>query len=56
MKCRLRTFRWNKEERKVLGKPKRTYAIMRGDSLVKVSDSKNKLKKYAKDHNLECMR
>ena len=30
MKLKVRKFTWNKEERKVLGVPKCTYAVVRG--------------------------
>jgi|GEM_PF-4612172 len=53
-KCKIKTFRWNKEERKVLNKPKRTYAILRNNAIVKVSNSKTKLKKLINKHYRGC--
>jgi hypothetical protein len=35
MVLKVKTFRWNKEEQKALDIPKRTYAVMKGNSIVK---------------------
>jgi hypothetical protein len=37
MSLRVKKFNWTKEEQKAIGVPRRTYAIMRGSSIVRGS-------------------